>query len=282
MKLVEFDPQKLAVHKSLALMPAWEDGDQRFLALCDDVKENGVREPLKVYIPSEPRSDGKVAVVVDGRHRQRASKRMQLPAVPCIVVDEQQAAGIIIATLLHRRHYSKSALAYLAFPFLKTAYDEANARRLGNLKRGMSPANSAAKVFTTVGQLADQLGISERMFQYAAQVNEIFENDSEYKKIMEPAILSDDPEESVALSRVVAGYAGRKTTAGKARPATQQLELFCQGTASLAKFSSYWEKLDAEDQAQAKLEVRKTAVKMPADLRAIWIAELKRADKGQE
>ncbi len=277
MNIVQHDPQKFAIHASLSLMPQWEDGDPRFLALCDDVREAGVREPLKAYLPSQPRSDGKTAVVVDGRHRCRAAQRMQLSTVPVIIVPESEAASIIIATLLHRRHFSKSALAYLAFPFLKSAHEEANARKLANLRKGA--VKSGTPIVGSVEELADQLGISKRLFQYAAEVHDIFAQDPDYKKFMEPAILSDDPEESVALSRVKAGWGGKKSTAGKPRVATQQLELFCQGTASLAKFSSYWTKLDPEEQTQARSEIRKTTTKMPADLRAIWIAELKRADK---
>ena len=105
MKIEVFDPQKLATHKLLDLMPSWEDGDPRFLALCDSVRDEGVIEPLKVYIPAQPRSDGKVAVVVDGRHRNRAARRMQLPGIPAAVVSEAEAASIILSTLVHRRHF---------------------------------------------------------------------------------------------------------------------------------------------------------------------------------
>ena len=277
MEIKQFDPQLLAVHKSLDIMPSWSEEDPRFFALCDDIKENGVREPVKVMLPPSPRSDGKKAIVVDGRHRVRAAKRMGLLAVPCIVVPESEVAGIIIATLLHRRHYSKSALAYLAFPFLKTAYDEANARKLALIKTGKVRAGTS--LAGSVEELSDQLGISRRLFDYAREVHEIFEQDPDYKALKEPAILSDDPEESVALSRVKAGWAGKKSTAGKPRVATQQLELFSQGYASLGRYAGYWTKLDPEEQGRAKLEIRKAVAQMPPELRSVMVAEIKRAEK---
>mgnify|MGYP003340424101 CR=1 FL=1 len=67
-------------------------GDE-FKELCEDIRRNGVREPIVLY-------EGKI---LDGRNRYRACKEIGLTA-PAINFEGEDPLGYVISLNVHRRH----------------------------------------------------------------------------------------------------------------------------------------------------------------------------------
>lgn len=270
------DPAELSIHPLAKSLPEWERDDERFLAMSRDIGERGVDQPLLI---------DRLGQVVDGRTRWRAAKLQQLTAVECRIVADNDIASTILGTLVHRRHLTKGALAYLAYPLLAPAHEEAKRRRLEKLRKGQqSPVSDSLRDGKSVVHLAASLNISQDLFQDAAKVHEIFAKDKDYKALMEPRIIAQpiggehEDKRPVGLGSVIAGYAGRGTL-DKPRTDRQQLELFTDGLIKLQNRFSYWNKFDKAQLVLAKEEIRKTAKAMPETLRQEWKAALKEADE---
>src|SRR5690348_15322129 len=106
----------LTVHPAARELPQLADDDPQLIALLDDIRAHGIQSPLEINKHNQ---------IVDGRHRWRAAKKLNLKDVPVMVHDDGEVIAIILRSLLLRRHYTKSALAYTAHPMLRAAYEEA-------------------------------------------------------------------------------------------------------------------------------------------------------------
>lgn len=160
------NPNDLALHPLLKSQPWMEEG--QFEVFRVSIREQGVLQPLMVTEGDE---------VVDGRHRWKGARLEHVTAVPCMVVGADQVASIILTTILDRRHYSKSARAYLALPLFKQAREEGLARRAGNLKKGGSSRNPTKLGFgesvkNGVEEFAEKLGISAELFRQAREIED--------------------------------------------------------------------------------------------------------------
>lgn len=241
-------------------MPEWHADDSRMAALIDDIVARGIDQPL-ILDPNNR--------ILDGRHRWRAASRANIPTVPVQIRPESDAAGIILGTILQRRHYGKSALAYMAYPLLEKGLDEARVRSRANLKTGQKPqcfpstissstensgegsdpildrflppslnaitAAQQAAADERLGSLrvrdyAIELGVSHDLVTQAGKVHEIFAEDPDYRALMEPRILEGE----VGLGATIAGWGGRRTTVGQPRTPTQHEHLWIRTIRSLA------------------------------------------------
>jgi hypothetical protein len=159
------NPNDLGLHPLLKTQP-WM-APIELEALVADIREQGVLQALFITEDDE---------VVDGRHRWKAA-RIAGKQVPCIVVPKDQVAAIILATILARRHYTKSARAYLALPLLEKAVAESVAKKASNLRKGAkSPENRLNRLSEKKGsdELAEKLGISLDMLQLARNTERLF------------------------------------------------------------------------------------------------------------
>jgi len=193
------DPKQLTVHPIARDLPELADDDPDFLALLENIRLLGVEYPLDI--------DGENQIL-DGRHRWRCAKRLGLTAVPVIVRAQEEAAQIILTSLALRRHYTKAALAYSILPMLT-----------GDTEKGLLTQRAPSQVVQ-----AQRLGISRTLFQSALRVHEMFAEDPDYREKMLPRILRD----GLGLGAVIAGYAGRKATNGKAKTTRDGLCLFVE------------------------------------------------------
>jgi hypothetical protein len=265
-------------HVLLKKIPAWSEEDPRFLALCEHVQAHGVTHAVLMTSRHE-------VVDLDGLHRWRAAKQLQLSEIPVQIVPDDLVANTILAGLVLRPHYTKSARAYLAYPLFEHALEESRHRRLENLKQGKSPMISRMSGEPTIGKtaqdFASQLGFKRELFCQAKQVHEIFVRDAEYKKAMEPRILAEpiggehENSRPVGLGAVIAGWSGRAATNDKAKGASDQLELFSDAFTTLGKRFSYWESFSQAQKSRAVEVIRKTVSEMPEDLRAEVVKALK-------
>lgn len=259
--------EDLREHPILKTQPLWADDDPRWDHLAESIRAHGVFTPLHISADHQ---------VVDGRHRLRAAKRASLDTVPCLVVPDDQVISTMVESLCLRKHLSKGALAYCAFPLLRPAMEEARQRRLTDLKRGTQSrlfTSASSRGEMSIEMLAARVGISTELLRQAQKVHGIFEEDPEYRDEMEPRIL--DLQDPVGLGAVIAGYAGRRSTAGQAkhRREHEQMSLFAEAWSTLGKRWVYWGKLGDEERDEVRPVIRRTVAAMPPDLRH----ELKRA-----
>lgn len=261
------DPAELAIHPLAKLAPEWSNDDPRFISLVEDIRDRGLDYPLLVD------SEGNIA---DGRLRWRAVKRLGMRQVPTCVVWENEIASVILCSLVHRRHFTKGALAYSAFPFYEPALKESNKRRLENL-RNPNVSSKATQLLSAKNteQFAEALGFNRTFFYQARDIHAAFFKTPALKAEFEPRILAGE----IGLGACLAGIAGKLATDGKARRATEQLELFEDAFDILKMRFSYWQKFDTAQKAQMGIVLRKTVAEMPADLRDEFAKALKATNK---
>ncbi len=232
---IEFrDPSELKVHPEAARFPELGKEDAQFLSMVEDIRARGIDEPLICVRPD---------LIIDGRHRWRAAKRLQLESVPVIFRAEADVVSVVLGNLLQRRHYTKGALAYLALPFLDKALEEAKARRLQNLRKGQCFPENPVSILSgksTVEELAHQMGIGRQTLLDAKNVREALHKDKEryefevdgeqrqltLKEYFEGKLFAPPDQKPLGLGAIMAGIAGMKSTKGKAKVTHHQLELF--------------------------------------------------------
>lgn len=175
------DPQHLKhLHPALKHVPALPESSDEFLAIAAGLKKAGFIRPI--LIDQEER-------IIDDHSRTLwlAAKRWQLKEVPVQVCDSADAPLLLLNSLAHHRHLSKSAIAYLAVPHLQPALDAARLKKLENLRKGqeisertlsgLSGNDSSAQ---TKEELAVELGISRTLLNLAIEVRKSFEDKKPY------------------------------------------------------------------------------------------------------
>ncbi|HWD20484.1 MAG TPA: hypothetical protein VHB20_14525 [Verrucomicrobiae bacterium] len=256
----------LSVYKSP--VPEWDSEDPDFIALADDVHERGVDSPLICF--------GKR--IVDGRARWRAAKRYQIKQVPTVQCEESEIATIIIRSLVNRRHLTKSALAYVSYPLMATAFEEAKQRRLQILRGATGESTLNRLSYESAEQLAQEIGVSRALFFQAADLHQKFAKKPDLRTDFEPQILSGE----IGLGACIAGIAGQESTKGQKREDDSQLELFKDGLSVVATRFKYWTKFDPEQKEAAVQTIRQTVAAMPKDLRGEYARAIRHADKQEE
>ena len=232
----------LTIHPAAAMihMPAEDHADS--LAMVRSVSELGILTALKVC-------KGRI---VDGRLRQRGALGAGLAAVPFEEVPEEDVASIIVHSLLARRHYTKSALAYLGYPIMENALAESRRRRVANLQIGVNPSNPRSSISWTIGNsgdLAEQLGVSRALFLMAAAIRKKFGAAPALRIEWEPKILSGEMALGAvqqAISGKIAANEGKTVPKGDANQL--MLDLFSTAKVRLDR----WEKLAPKQRDAAK------------------------------
>ena len=265
--------ETLSVHPLLRPVPCLPSESPVILALVDSVETHGCLRPLIVNERDE-------VMDLDGRDMLLAAHKAGLKDLPCIVRPDEDAASIILDTLCGRRHLSKSALAYIAFPLLEQGASARQKARIRGLNAGNAPRQATQLLSgKTVEQTAAQLGFSREYFYKARQVYHLFAQELEYKARMEPRLLTDDEEAQVSLQGVLAGFTGLQNT-GKPRRQADQLDLFGSVFDKLRyHFKRTWGGMDDGKRAALVPQVRETVAEMPPEVRAVFVAEIKAAER---
>lgn len=245
----------LTIHPLIASLP--RAGGESAAAIAASVADIGVIEPLKV-------SKGRV---IDGRDRLDAALAAGLAEVPITEIPEDAIAGIFIASLCARHHFTKSAVAYLAFPVLDAALQESRRRAVSAARSFLSGAKSES-AHRTPPQSADALaaehGIARTTFFEAAAIHKKFAEHPKLRATWEPKILSGEMglgQIQQALSGKIASLEGRTTPKGDAGQLL--LDLFAIGPVRFER----WGKLDATQRTAAATSFReKFLPSLPAEL----------------
>lgn len=269
------DPADLAGHFHPALKSIPELGEEspEFRAIAAGVGKCGVIQPL--LIDSQNR-------ILDDHSRTllRCARRWQLDAVPVQVRGSEEAHLLIIHSLAHRRHLSKSAIAYLAVPLLGPAFEVARAVKLKQVVEN-SVVQSVDYCPKTVEELAEELGISRALLFQAKQVHREFEIKTKYavnvkggaedgaeclmtlREYFEPKILAPftggEHEDSrpIGLGALLAGIPSIKagqTDPDKFNPKGNQLDFFSKLVTGASRQLAAWNshKRDATEVLRAQ------------------------------
>ena len=271
------DPAELSIHPLAKLMPEWPKDDPRFAALVEDVRERGIDHPL--LIDREGR-------VVNGKMIFRAAKQLQLDHVPCKLVADDQIPATLINSLVQRKHFTKSALAYLTYPLMKPAFEASRKKRLENLKKANDlPIVSAGDYRGTVEDFAEQIGIKRNLFFEAKRVHELFAKDAEFKAQMEPRILQEpvggehEKHRPMGLGAVIAGWAGRNSTLDQDRHDRGQMDLFGRGLQSWALRCNYLADFTGAQKTEAREKMVEAVSQLLPEVREELKAAIKAAEK---
>lgn len=255
----------LKFHPLVADLPGLMAQDSReFAALVDDISARGIDIPL-IVVPGEGGS-----LVIDGRNRLRAATVADLDEAPIAIREEKDALGIILATLVQRRHYGKGALAYLAYPLAaalpRASHGGARAgagRKSTSIQSTMPPPKLSIQSTITIDEIAAQLGFARDLFYQAAKVHEIFATRPDLRAQFEPRILSGE----VGLGACVAGLASSlATTGGKRRDRTPYQLLTDTFGALKSRFAAGWEKLELSHRAAVAEEATNTVLGFPPEV----------------
>ena len=262
----------LKIHPLLAQVPETDETDPAFKRMLESVLRVGVLEPLKVTPEGE---------IVDGRLRFRAAKVALLNWVPCIEVSPLEAATVIVNSLVARRHYNVSQLAYLMAPVIEPAFEEARRRKLANLP-GSRFSPTAQE---TVGSWAAKLGISVRCLQEARQLHELFLDDTPrtltdrdgvteenvtFKSFFEPRLLKDYRDQKpYGLGAIIAGISYVLAHDGRPLPRIDDWRFRLLSNSLLKDLpnrAKYWDQLGPEQIADLKTGIQEAFQRMPESM----------------
>lgn len=272
----------LVDHPLLAHIPVWRRDEPDFQALVDSIRERGL--DYEVLIDGENR-------IIDGRNRRNACSVLRIP-VPCRQITEGEAASVIIASLINRRHLTKGARAYLAAPLFETVLAESNARRFANLSKSTPPPESALSALSTktAEDVAAKLGISPRLFDQALKLRRLFDDcEPEVRNKYEPRILGEwlddagDWQDPVGLGYMINGLTSLLTERGgkpkQLGKRAQHDRLFVD---YLPKLKEHWKKATAEQRFIITEKLKAEVTKWPGDLRDEIATALRTAAKADK
>lgn len=263
MKIELVDPASLSLHPLLKLMPAPDS--ELLTSVANDIAERGIDDALIVDEKNR---------VMSGRVRLKAALAIELPEVPVRRASAADAATIIVQSLLQRQHFSKSALAYLAFPFFQSVLEESRRRRIENLRQGPDSAQNALSG-RDAESVARSAGISRRLFFQAAEVHKLFKKNAQWKEQFEPKVLSGE----LSLGYAINGIAGQASTAGKSRGEVHQLELFGRTVSTLRIRFSKWDQIPAKNRGLIANEFAQAIADAPEEIQDRILATLKQTRK---
>jgi N6-adenosine-specific RNA methylase IME4 len=153
------------IHPAAQKFPPMEDAE--FEALCSDIGENGLLEPI-VLVEFEGEE-----VLLDGRHRLLACLKTGVePWFDTFTGDSP--VTYVVSKNKHRRHLTPSQLAMIAADLKPLYEEEARKRQLATLKKGDEKPDQETVPDREKGQSRDQagaaMGVSGRSVSKAEKV----------------------------------------------------------------------------------------------------------------
>ncbi len=156
--------------ENIAMLPQCSEA---FLRICESIKNEGIREPLKCVI------EGDKLLVVDGIHRLTIAEELQIPDLPYVEVKAEEALNAVCSSLV-RADWSKSALAYRMWALFEACCFKKGGNRKSN-------RNDCALI--SIREIAEKLAISERLVDQAKRLHAYFAKNPEAREQQECAIL---------------------------------------------------------------------------------------------
>jgi len=245
----------LIIHPLAEKMPLPAKDDPARCAIIASICDIGVLEPIKIC-------KGRV---VDGRIRLHGATAAGLVVVPVQEVEEKDVNSIILQTLLARRHYTKSALAYLSVPILEEALVEIRKRHLENLKINAKLPGARLPLGDTAEEIAESLGVSRRLVFMAKEIHKRFARGPKaIRETWEPKILSGE----LGLAEVQQAISGKLAAIdGRTHPKNDPCQLVFALWDTAAARLSRWDQIPEDELPKARADFReKVLANLPEEL----------------
>jgi hypothetical protein len=269
--------RELVLHPAVKHIPMLPADSADAQAITNSLRIQGFLAPLKLH-------KGRVCDL-DDRERLRAAVELGIEQVPCVEVCEGDLHTIILHGLVARTHYTKSAIAYLAFPHLEKALAESKARQYENLRRGTKrrPGETPLTEAKTAEELAEQLGISRRLFFSARNVHGHFAKSPELREKFERLILHGEPNADdidtrrpYSLARVIQGIAGWESAQNGKPSRRDELLRWNEKVKAFGDPRKWkgWEEAAPETREYVERELSKAIPRWPREVRAVLLGAL--------
>jgi hypothetical protein len=208
--------------------------------------------------------------IMDGGRRWRAAKQLGWPEMQVVIRSADDAAAIIVESLLGQRNMQRCSKVYIALTLLPEFVESAEHRRLEHIKKGVKtlekPLSSNSTKPESLRSLGEKFGVGKDTIARAFQVIKIFAANPAIKAYWEPRLLSGEKNLWNVLSAVGGAGADQGRRAHGVEAA--QLEFWNSPFAALKNAAPAWKKLDDGAREHALADWRKAALKLPEDLRA--------------
>ncbi len=258
-------PADLRPHPLNCQMPRWAPDSAEWFAFLEDIQTHGIKTPIRITERNE---------VVDGETRRLAAKALNLPEIPCVIVEADEINETMLRELQFRRNLTKGQRAYLSFPLLEGAVRISKLRRVANLMNDatgpkVDPVDYRASTLTAE-DFASSLGFSRDLFFQAKRLHELFAENEDLRAQFEPQILSFD--HPIGLGATLAGIASVRESAsgehggGRPEDVERQMELFQETfTRDLRNRFTYWERWDETTRVKAITAIAPALEAAPED-----------------
>jgi hypothetical protein len=262
-KIEQRDPQDLRLHplqKKYIAEPDKESAE--WVSFVDAQSAAGPEGIPPIFITDNGQ-------IMEGGRRWRAAKQLGWPEIGCQARPEEDAAALIVESLLGQRNLQRCVKVYIAITMLEEFVESAEHRRLLHLRNKVKtlekPLSSNLTKPDSLRALAERFGTSHESVRRAKQVQEIFSNHPDIRAEWEPKLLSGEKNLWNVLSAV--GGAGADQSKRGDGVAAAQLEFWNSPFDGLKNALPAWTKLDEEKREAVLNDWRKTAKKLPQDLR---------------
>lgn len=291
-KRVFKNPAKLQKHWTRKLLP--DPSSDHVKSLCAAMAI-GVKLPPIYIVETPDNSEG--GLVVAGWSRREGHKARQVD-IECTVITEAEAMNIALGENTNRQSYQyKYQVAWVYCPLAVKAVEAGKSQQIAGLKAGNGSREASSGLTgnspTTLAEVADLIGVSRTKL---VEVKECYDKIIAWDRANEPRRWSDekekrtahdywssrilDPEDPCTPGNAIAGMAGKLAgDEGKTKPAPKQLELFCEGLASVAKWAKNFDKFSDDEHRKAVIAVKSTVAAMPPTLREEVLSEIKRLNR---
>lgn len=168
------DPQDLRLHPLQKKYIAEPDKDApEWLSFVDGLSAAGVEGIPPIFVTH----DGQI---MEGGRRWRAAKQLGWPELQCQVRPAEDAAAIIVESLLGQRNLQRCVKVYIAITLLEEFVESAEHRRLLHLRNKVKtlekPLISNLSKPESQRALAEKFGVSQPTILQAQRVQELFHN----------------------------------------------------------------------------------------------------------
>ncbi|MEI6035852.1 MAG: ParB/RepB/Spo0J family partition protein [Verrucomicrobiae bacterium] len=248
----------IAWHPLVAKLPLKDPKHPTMIALRDDIEARGIDTPLVVCQDAlEPGG----FLLLDGRHRLRAAMDAGLMLVPVQVVPEAEASERILASIVHRNHFTKGQLAFLCVDVI----EEQIAGRGGDRK-----SKTAKRSLIGREEICARYGIGRTLLDSARQVRDIFAADPDFAEKMQPKIFADIDDKPVSLGQVIAGYHGKEATEGLPLDRLKNVVPRCYVAMGTWEHAfNHWDKIPPNKQGEIRQAWGRILATLPESLRDV-------------
>jgi hypothetical protein len=239
---------EIELHPLVANLPRWADDSAEMTDLTRDIAARGIDQPLLVTVCAERGC----YLLIDGRHRFAAARLAGLEQVPVLEREEEEAADIVLHSLVNRRHFTKSAQAYLCYPVLAAMAPDKPGRR----NQSIESTNSKS-----IEDLCADLGFSRDLYFQAKQIHEKFSSRPDLRERFEPSILA-----GAGLGAVIAGMAGQEATLKKGKVTSAPEQLLFQAFSDVRVRFERWDKLPATKREKVASQFCDVVTALPSEV----------------